>query len=163
MPALFAICRDPRLWVHFPSLRHTEPGQTDTLVQRWIIGWATHGLDTWVLRESESEEVIGYGGCSVLGGQVWNLGYRLAFTAQGRGYATEVAQAARACARQHRADLPVIAYLVEHNSASAHVAEKAGLTLVHRAPDAGNPDPAVQRLVFSDRPLDEAQVAATLA
>ena len=56
----------------------------------------------------------------------------------------------------------MIAYLVEHNSASAHVAEKLGLELVHRAPDVGNPDPAVFRLVYADRPLTSAKFGAAL-
>jgi RimJ/RimL family protein N-acetyltransferase len=56
----------------------------------------------------------------------------------------------------------VIAYLVEHNRGSARVAEKLGLELVHRAPDVGNPDPAVMRLVYADRPLTSEQLAAAL-
>ena len=59
-------------------------------------------------------------------------------------------------------EVPVIAFLVEHNRPSAAVAEKAGLSLVHRAPDAGNPDPAVMRLVYADRPLSAVQLATAL-
>ena len=49
---------------------------------------------------------------------------------------------------------PVIAYLLEHNAESRGRAEKAGLTLVWRGPDAGNPDPDAVRLVYADRPVD---------
>ena len=49
---------------------------------------------------------------------------------------------------------PVIAYLLEHNVESRARAEKAGLTLVWRGPDAGNPDPDAVRLVYADRPID---------
>ena len=56
----------------------------------------------------------------------------------------------------------MVAYLLEHNTASAAVARRVGLELRHRAPDAGNPDPAAIRLVLADRPLDEEQLAATL-
>ncbi len=51
--------------------------------------------------------------------------------------------------------LPVIAYLLEHNHASAAVAKKVGLTLVDRGPDAGNPVPSAVRLIFADRPLTD--------
>jgi RimJ/RimL family protein N-acetyltransferase len=46
-----------------------------------------------------------------------------------------------------------VAYLLENNRASAAVAEKLGLTLRHRGPDAGNPDPSAIRVVYADRPL----------
>jgi hypothetical protein len=42
------------------------------------------------------------------------------------------------------------------------VAEKAGLTLVHRGPDPGDPDPDVMRLVYADRALTDAQRDATM-
>jgi hypothetical protein len=60
-------------------------------------------------------------------------------------------------AEAHRAveaDRPVIACRLEHNVPSRVRAERAGLSLVWRGPDAGNPDPAAVRLVFSDRTID---------
>ena len=50
-------------------------------------------------------------------------------------------------------DRPVIAYLLEHNAESKGRAERSGLTLLRRGPDAGNPDSAAVRLVYADRPL----------
>jgi hypothetical protein len=50
----------------------------------------------------------------------------------------------------------VIAYLLEHNRESRGRAERTGLQLVWRGPDAGNPDPDAVRLVYADRPLDDA-------
>jgi hypothetical protein len=52
-------------------------------------------------------------------------------------------------------ELPVIAYLLEHNAESRGRAERSGLTLVWRGPDAGNPDAAAVRLVYADRPLGD--------
>lgn len=160
--ALHRICSDARVWTHFPSLRHTDRATTAAMVERWQQGWSRDGLGTWVIRD-ESGDVIGYGGCTVLDGAVWNLGYRLAPEAQGRGIATDVACAAVAEARETRPDLPVIAYLLEHNESSRRTAERVGLTLRHRAPDAGNPDPEAIRLVLADRELDDVQLAAALA
>ena len=48
----------------------------------------------------------------------------------------------------------MIAYLLEHNAESHGRAERAGLSLVWRGPDAGNPDPGAIRLVYADRPLE---------
>jgi hypothetical protein len=57
----------------------------------------------------------------------------------------------------------VIAYLVEHNERSRGRAERSGLSLVWRGPDAGNPDPAAVRLIYADRPLDDALLAQVAA
>lgn len=159
---MFAICSDPAVWQHYPTLRHIHRSQSETLVRRWISGWHTDGLGTWTVREIGRPEVIGYGGCSVLHQAVWNLGYRLATSAQGKGFATELSRVAVEHARALRPELPVVAYLLEHNVASAHVAEKLGLTLVHRGPDVGNPTPDAVRAVYADRPLSSGQLSAVL-
>jgi hypothetical protein len=49
----------------------------------------------------------------------------------------------------------VVAYLLEHNVESRGRAERAGLQLVWRGADAGNPDPAAVRLVYADRPVPD--------
>lgn len=64
----------------------------------------------------------------------WNLGYRFAPEAQGRGFATGLARAAVDAARERRPELPVVAYLLENTPASAAVARKVGLALRHRGP-----------------------------
>ena len=55
--------------------------------------------------------------------------------------------------RRSNPDLPVIAYLLEHNAESRGRAERSGLSMVWRGPDAGNPDPAAVRLIYADRPV----------
>lgn len=167
LDAVHAINADPRVWRHFPSLRHDDLATTETMMQRWERSWDEAGLGSWVVRLRETGEVIGNGGCTAIGadaegGALWNVGYRIAADHHGRGYATELARAGVARAREIDAERPLIAFLVEHNRASAHVAEKLGFALVHRAPDVGNPDPSVMRLVYADRPLTEAQLATAL-
>lgn len=162
LDAVFAIQNDPRVWTHYPSLRHTDPDQTVEMIQRWERSWKEAGLGSWVARLRDTDEVVGNGGCTLLGGEVWNIGYRIAGDHHGRGLATELARAGAETARAIAPDRPLIAYLVEHNRASARVAEKLGLELVHRAPDAGNPDPSVIRLVYADRPLTQAQLGVVL-
>lgn len=121
------------MWTHLPSGRYTDPEQTTRSVENWIAGWQKDGLGTWVVREHGSDQVIGYGGLSDLGGTAWNL------------LAPERA---------------IIAYLLEHNAASAAVARKIGLHLVERGPDAGNPDREAVRLVFADRELRDMELRA---
>lgn len=87
---------------------------------------------------------------------LWNLGYRFSPEVQGRGYATELSRRALERAALTAPERPVVAYLLEHNRASAAVALKLGLSLVARRPDEGNPDPAAVRLIFADRGLDDA-------
>lgn len=157
---LHEIYADPRVWTHFPSLRHTDVDQTAAMLRRWILGWDRDGLSSWIVRDRADGPVVGNAGCMLRDG-VWNLGYRLDADVHGRGYATEAARRAVAAAHEVAPDVPVTAFLVEHNHASARVAEAAGLSLRHRAPDAGNPDPSVMRLVLADRDLTDEQLAAT--
>lgn len=159
---LHAICSDPRVWTHFPSLRHTGVGQTRALVEQFMAKWDGDGLGPWIVRLPGDPAIAGHGGCSVKGDAFWNLGYRLSPDVQGRGFATELSCEAMAQAKEHRPELPVVAYLLEHNAASARVAQKLGLTLVHRGPDAGNPDKDAIRLVYADRQLSSEELAAVL-
>lgn len=161
---LHAIYSNPRVWTHFPSARFTKVSETESMLNSWIQAWDQDGLGPWMVRGREDEEaLLGNGGCSLRGGgQFWNLGYRFAPEAQGRGYATLVANKAIEVAHGVKPEIPVVAYLLEHNTASARVASKVGLTLVHRAPDDGNPDLDAIRLIYADRPLTDAQLAATL-
>ncbi len=85
---------------------------------------------------------------------VWNVYYRLSPAAWGHGFATELASAARAAAAASNLQLPVVAYLLEHNTGSRRTAERVGLTLAWRGPDHGNPDPAAARLIYADRHLN---------
>lgn len=162
LAALHALESDPRVWTHYPSLRPTSLEQTQELLARWRAAWERDGLGTWVVRDRAAGDFLGYGGCSLREGIFWNLGYRLRPEAQGHGFATEVARAAIERVRARPAAEPVVAYLVEHNSASAAVARRVGLTVVHRGPDAGNPDPSAVRLVMADRPLTDAELEAVM-
>lgn len=159
---LHALNSDPRVWTHFPSLRPTRLAQSQEILDVWRECWAADGLGSWIVRDRATGEFLGFAGCRVVRGVFWNLGYRFRPEAQGRGFATEAARAALDAAHEVHPELPVVAYLVEHNAASARVAERLGFTLQHRAPDAGNPDPDVMRLVYADRDLTEAELAAAL-
>lgn len=160
---LFALHSDPRVWTHFPAARHDRIEQTQRLVDVAGKGWAANGLDYWSVRlgtGGEGSTVLGMGGCSLRAGRAWNLYYRLHPDIHGNGYAQQLIGAARAGAAEHRPDLPVVAYLLEHNAGSRRAAERAGLRLVWTGPDAGNPNPAAVRLIYADRPLDAETIRA---
>jgi hypothetical protein len=72
-----------------------------------------------------------------------------------RPKASDIMAAAAACAAAAslRPDLPVVAFLLEHNRGSKAAAERAGLQLAWRGPDSGNPDATAVRLIYADRPL----------
>ncbi|MEZ0494039.1 GNAT family N-acetyltransferase [Kineococcus sp. TBRC 1896] len=149
---VFALYSDPAVWEHFPSRRHTDPATTRLLLDAVDESWRLIGLGSWVARDPDGS-LVGMGGCDLRLGLTWNLGYRLARASWGQGYASELIRAALAAARRVRSDVPVTAYLLEHNLRSRAAAERAGLDLVWRGPDAGNPDPDAVRLLFADRPL----------
>lgn len=159
LPGLYELHADPRVWEHLPAGRHTSLAETRTLIDRYVEGWDANGLDVWVARDRETAALVGIGGPSLRGGRAWNLYYRLAPAAWGRGFAQEIIMAARAAVAARGSDLPVVAYLLEHNEGSRRAAERAGLELVWRGRDRGNPDPAAVRLVFADRPLHEETLA----
>lgn len=159
---LFTITSDPRVWTHYPSLRHTIPATTAESLERWIRDWHSDGLGPWVARLRGQAQVIGYGGCSIVGETIVNLGYRFAADEHGQGYATELARAAVKQAKQVKPDLPIVACLLEHNVASARVAQKLGMRLIHRGADAGNPDTAAMRLVYADRALSREELAVVV-
>lgn len=168
----YALMSDLRSWAHLPSGRHTSPGRTREAIEHSVGHWTRDGLGYWTARLRDdlppaglaSGSVVGTGGCAVrVGTSWWNLYYRLRPSAWGLGLAAEMVAASIDAAHAVDPDRPVIAYLVEHNERSRGRAERSGLSLVWRGPDAGNPDPAAVRLIYADRPLDDALLAQVAA
>ena len=168
----FALLSDPAVWAHSPEGRHASPEQTAAAIEQAEGHWERDGLGYWTARllvdlagtPLRAGEVVGTGGCAVrVGTSWWNLYYRFTPAAWGHGLAAELAAAAVDAARTVDADRPVIACLLEPNVQSRGRAERSGLTLAWRGPDAGNPDPAAVRLIFSDRPIDAGLLARIAA
>lgn len=159
---LFTLNTDPAVWWHFPSGRHVDRAQTERFVAMCEASWERDGLGYWTLRDPGSHILLGVGGCMGVRDVAWNLYYRLRPASQGQGYATELVRTARACAAEADPDRPVVASLLEHNVRSRAVVERAGLTLVYRGLDRGNPDPEAVRLLFADRPVEDDVVARLL-
>jgi RimJ/RimL family protein N-acetyltransferase len=156
---VYSLNADPRVWTHLPSGVHTSREETAAQVARQITAWERDGLGYWAARTQDATLAFaGIGGCTVKADVAWNLYYRFTPEAQGKGFASELARAALSAARSVRPELPVVALLLEHNAASRAVAEKAGLNLVWRGPDRGNPDPDAVRLIYADREMDSASL-----
>jgi RimJ/RimL family protein N-acetyltransferase len=106
----------------------------------WVQGWLrtcleryyrTWGFGPYAVLEKSSRSVIGYCGLFYfpdLDGQPEvEIGYRLARSAWGRGYATEAARAVRDYAFETLAIRRLIAMIDPSNTASIRVAEKLGM------------------------------------
>lgn len=160
---LHQLYADPQVWRDDPMTRHSTRDQTEAMIDRWQAAWLRDGLGMWVARSAEPAthgQLVGIGGTFIRYGVAWNLGFRLSPIFWGQGYAQEIIRAAVSTARDVRGDLPLTAYLLEGNTRSQRTTERAGLRLVWRGPDAGNPDPQAVRLLYADQDLSPALVKA---
>jgi RimJ/RimL family protein N-acetyltransferase len=99
-----------------------------TCLERYHQSW---GFGPYAVVEEHNQQVIGYCGLFFfpdLDGQAEvEIGYRLAQTAWGKGYATEAAEAVRDFASNTLGIKRLIAIIDPANLASIHVAEKIGM------------------------------------
>jgi RimJ/RimL family protein N-acetyltransferase len=152
---LFAIVSDPRTWEHDPAGRHRVPETTKRWIERAEAKWRTDGLSYWMARLAQpspgsQNQVIGVGGVQRHTSGTWNVFYRLAPSAWGQGYATELGRTAIDAAHRVDPDVPVIAWIVDHNLPSRRVAVRLGLVDRGLRLDAND---GVVRRAYSDRPL----------
>ena len=130
-----AMNADPVVMEHFPSL--LTRGESDALVDRIEAGLEEHGFGLWALEVVDSGEFVGFTGLSVPGFRapwmaarhqpVVEVGWRLARSAWGRGYATEAARAATEHAF-HTLGLPeVVSFTTVGNARSQAVMRRLGM------------------------------------
>jgi ribosomal-protein-alanine N-acetyltransferase len=125
--AIHAIYSDPDVmrWVG------TGPVAAETATARMLDGYAahqrTHGFSFWAVLERDSGVLIGDAGLHRTALGETELGYTLAQSAWGRGYATEAAGAWLHAAFNRLAIEEVIALAEPANRASVHVLDKLGL------------------------------------
>lgn len=108
-----------------------DVARAQALLCGWLAQWRARGLGPWAIAARDDPvRVIGFGGISLqpyLELKRVNLGYRFATVAWGRGYATELGQAALAFGfDEHRFD-QIFGLVRPQHAASIRVLEKIGM------------------------------------
>jgi len=83
--------------------------------------WAQDGAGKWMARTRGDGSLVGRGGFTrfdLHGEAVLELGWAVRDALRGRGYATEIGQAALTWAARHEPHMPIIAFTEVHNHAS---------------------------------------------
>ncbi|QDQ28134.1 GNAT family N-acetyltransferase [Chitinimonas arctica] len=131
LAAAFEIFSDPATCRHNPAGPLRSMDAAADLLWRWQMHWVRHGFGFWVVcRREAPEEVLGFGGLS------WrnygdknrlNLGFRFKAEAWGRGFATELGQAAIQLAFSELGEDEVWAMADTDNLAAQRLIAKLGL------------------------------------
>ncbi|GAA1834296.1 GNAT family N-acetyltransferase [Agromyces salentinus] len=165
---------DERTWRHLPSGRHLDRGISMATIERSSKSRREHGfgMNAVRLREPVGDlapgTFAGVAGASMMAFGAWNLSYRFAPDAWGHGLAVEAARRSLAAAIEGAPAAPVTARVLANNPASIRVLERLGLELAWRGASSAEPThdgdtTHLERLVFSDRALDEPVLDAVIA
>lgn len=127
----------------------TSAGEMRPVFDLWLRRWDEDGFGYWTaaLRE-EPQSLIGVGGLmykDIAGERVANLYYRLRRSAWGRGYATELARAARRLAFDTLGLDRIVARVHPANTRSIRILERLGMV---RAGEIEDPAGATWRYVL---------------
>ena len=127
-----ALNGDPLVMEHFPST--LTPAQSDEMVERMAASWAERGYGLWAVEVRATGAFIGFVGLS---SPSWHtsftpcveVGWRLARSAWGHGYAPDGARAAMTWGFAEL-DLPgdeIVSFTTTANTRSRRVMEKLGM------------------------------------
>ena len=136
-PAMFAVHGDLETNRYNPAGPDPDIATSEEKLRLWIQNWEEYGFGYWAVTLPQTEDILGFGGVRHLiwrNRDVLNLYYRLAPSAWGKGYATELAQTAVALSRKHLPQWPVIVRTRSENIAAIRTAERSRL-LRHHALD----------------------------
>lgn len=119
---------------------------------QYVAGWLLRGAGMWAIEDRAGGQVLGFVSIGMeFGDREHELGYLLTEAAEGRGLATEAAEAARDFALGPQALPSLVSYVDPDNAASARVAERLCAQRDLQA-EAGFDEPV---LVFRHLPGDE--------
>ena len=122
---------DPEVMRHFPAIM--SRAESDALVDRIEAHFAEHGYGLWAVEVIGSREFIGFVGLAYVPFEAHftpalEVGWRLARSAWGHGYATEAARAALTFGFDH-SDVPeIVSITAVSNVRSQAVMQRLGLT-----------------------------------
>ncbi|WP_020578122.1 GNAT family N-acetyltransferase [Actinopolymorpha alba] len=131
-----ALNSDPDVMEHFPALMTRE--ESDDLVARIESAFPERGFGLWALEVQGAGEFIGFTGLSVPSFDAHftpavEVGWRLARSAWGRGYASEAARAALAFGFDPAGLTEIVSFTATTNLRSQAVMRRIGMT--HDAAD----------------------------
>lgn len=126
-----AINADPVAMEHFPeTLRR---GQSDELVEKIEAGFEANGFGLWAVEVRVTGEFVGFTGLDVPGFEAHftpavEVGWRLARSAWGNGYATEAARGALAFGFEELGLKEIVSFTTPANRRSRAVMERLGMS-----------------------------------
>jgi RimJ/RimL family protein N-acetyltransferase len=131
LPAFAALNADPRVMEFFP--KPLERAQSDALALRIRDHFVARGFGLWAVEELERSEFIGFIGMTVPSFDAHftpcvEIGWRLAFTSWGRGYASEAASAALEFGFRQLNLTEIVSFTVPANLRSRRVMQRIGMT-----------------------------------
>ncbi|MEZ5985261.1 MAG: GNAT family N-acetyltransferase [Hyphomonas sp.] len=145
----FEIYGDLRANKHNPAGPLASPKDSRRMLQAWKDHWWKYGFGNWAVSTGdEPEDVIGFGGLShriINGKERINLGFRFAPEAWGKGYATQLGEAALHVAFDQLGLEAVHAFVRPGNLPSIRVLERLNMHQTETMEDV--PD-AAPSLVF---------------
>jgi RimJ/RimL family protein N-acetyltransferase len=125
-----ALNADPAVMEHFPATLTRE--QSDDLVEEIEAGFERRGYGLWALEVRESGELVGFTGLNAVPFEghftpAVEVGWRLARSAWGKGYATEAARAALRFGFEEMGMREVVSFTTVANARSRAVMERIGM------------------------------------
>jgi RimJ/RimL family protein N-acetyltransferase len=115
--------------------------------------WSLNGYGMWVVTWRDADAALGMVGCwNPAGWPEPELAWSLFDGAEGRGVATEAAEAARACAFERFGWTAAVSYVAPENARSRRVAERLGC-----APDETAAQPFETPVIVYRHPAPEAR------
>jgi len=154
-PAFLAMSRLPEFY-RFLTPEPMPPEEVWKTLLRSAGHWALLGFGFWAIEEKATGEYIGNTGFLNLKrdlepslGDAPEIGWVIAPSTHGKGYATEAATAVLAWGQQHFGPVRTVCIIDPENEASLRVAAKLGYREYARAPYHG------KTLVLLERPADQ--------
>jgi RimJ/RimL family protein N-acetyltransferase len=122
---------DPAVMEYFPAV--LTRGQSDDLIEKIEAGFEVHGFGLWALELKDGGGMIGFAGLAVPDFEAHftpavEVGWRLARSAWGHGYATEVGRAALEFGFGEAGLAEVVSFTSTGNARSRAVMERIGMT-----------------------------------
>jgi ribosomal-protein-alanine N-acetyltransferase len=139
-----AMNADPRVMEHFPAM--LTPEQTDAMVDRIEAAFEERGFGSWAVEIADTGAFIGFTGLATVRFQAHftpavEIGWRLARSAWGHGYASEAARRALRFAFEDLGMTEVVSFTSLTNVRSQAVMRRIGMTY-DPADDFDNPQVA---------------------